>query len=428
MTYGYGARNREQRQTGSATIEPRFPLAVNRTSTTRHPAPSMTWMCWGSVLSLPLRSSCIYQQALDINRGQSQEGLTAISIKYVLALALPRLGNRGIGGSDMGGSILILRAWCDSIPEAKGVMWSTMTRRLSGSATWRRFLRILMAWLSSQSWSTTRTKYTLAPWIGCGSKKSCTEEVLVLGRRFWHGQQTGEYYPTLLQSLTVILLPVLSSQISHTVLKWTVLHTSIPSRMTDSLSWMTIFKWENALARVIVGLPVPPPTSTITLPCGIEVQSKPERWVHHRLYKGIRQTLQETFRRIPFDCSPNAGIVTSKFIFMRGIRHPGKEIVISVVGLLKRGARNSRWIGSTVIEVVNGCPPHVVGTDGSGESIRWEELKTHKWPTYPEISHDVAYVVNFSSWLFIAIIYGVPEKRESVNALLLYFSVWDTRV
>jgi len=40
---------------------------------------------------------------------------------------------------------------------------------------------------------------------------------------------------------------------------------------------MTIFKWENALARVIVGLPVPPPTSTITLPCGIEVQSKPER-------------------------------------------------------------------------------------------------------------------------------------------------------
>jgi len=191
-------------------MKPRFPLAVNRTSTTRHPAPLITWICWGSVLSLPLRSSCIYRQALDINGGQSQ-GLTAISIKYVLALALPRLGNRGMGGSDMGGSMLISRAWCDSILEAKGVMWSTMTRRLSSSATWRRFLRILMAWSSSQSWSTTRTKYTLAPWIGCGSKKSCTEEVSVLGRRFWHGKQTGEYHPTLLQSLIVVLLPVLGS-------------------------------------------------------------------------------------------------------------------------------------------------------------------------------------------------------------------------
>jgi len=179
--------------------------------------------------------------------------------------------------------------------------------------------------------------------------------------------------------------------------------------MTDSLSWMTIFKWENALARVIMGLPVPPPTSTITLPWGIEAQSKPERWVHYQLYKGVRQTLQETFRRIPFDCSPDAGIMASKFIFMRGIRHPGKEIVISVVGPLKRGARDSRWIGSTVVEVVNGCPPHVVGTDGSGESIRWEELETHKWPTYPEISHDEVYVVNFSSWLLYQW-YGVPKK------------------
>lgn len=181
---GCSARNREQRQAGSAIIKPRFPSPVNRTSTTHHPAPSITWICWGSVLSLPLRSSCIYQEALNINREQSQEGLTAISIKYVLELALPRLGNRGMGGSSMGGSMLILRAWCDSAAEAKDVMWSTITRRLSSSATWRRFLRILVAWSSSQSWSTTRTKYTLAPWIGCGSKKSCTEEMSVLGRHF----------------------------------------------------------------------------------------------------------------------------------------------------------------------------------------------------------------------------------------------------
>jgi len=70
---------------------------------------------------LPLRSSHIYWQALDINGGQSQ-GLTALSIKYVLALALPTLGNRGIGGLDIGGSILISWTWCDLILKAKGLL------------------------------------------------------------------------------------------------------------------------------------------------------------------------------------------------------------------------------------------------------------------------------------------------------------------
>ena len=70
---------------------------------------------------MPLRSSCIYWQALDINGGKSQ-GLTALSIKYVLALTLPTLGNRGIGRLDIGGSILISWAFHDLIFKAKGLL------------------------------------------------------------------------------------------------------------------------------------------------------------------------------------------------------------------------------------------------------------------------------------------------------------------
>lgn len=64
---------------------------------------------------------------------------------------------------------------------------------------------------------------------------------------------------------------------------------------------MTIFKWGNALARVNVGLPVPPPTSTITLPPGIEAQSKPDKSTISALqrYKDVPTNPAGDFRENP---------------------------------------------------------------------------------------------------------------------------------
>lgn len=39
------SKNRKKRHAGSATIKPKFVLAVNRTSTTHHPALSTTCIC-----------------------------------------------------------------------------------------------------------------------------------------------------------------------------------------------------------------------------------------------------------------------------------------------------------------------------------------------------------------------------------------------